>query len=120
MESLRLLRPFANGLYIDRLWPNLLQFDFAALVRQDQLHSLDQVRTKGCLSCGRFLGHYIAILSDESMRGYSGSIFVSGTTVLFRSPSAKVTNGADFLYFSMSASGRITIAQFVTSKAKIR
>ena len=67
-----------------------------------------------------FLGHYIAILSDESMRGYSGSIFVSGTTVLFRSPSAKVTNGADFLYFSMSTSGRITIAQFVTSNAKIR
>ena len=63
--SLRHFHPLANGLHVDRLRPNLLQFDFAALVRQDQLHSLDQVRSKGCLLRSRFLWHSIALLSDE-------------------------------------------------------
>src|ERR1039457_6155970 len=45
--SPRHFHPLANSLHVDRLRPDLLQFDFAALVRQDQLHSLDQVRSKG-------------------------------------------------------------------------
>ena len=55
----------AYGLYIDRLRPNLFQFDFAALVSKDQLHSLDQVCSKGFLIRSSFLWHSIALLSDE-------------------------------------------------------
>jgi hypothetical protein len=44
----------ADGLNGDWLRPNLFQFDFAALMRQDQFHSFDQVRSKGCLLRSRF------------------------------------------------------------------
>src|ERR1035437_2816971 len=60
--SLRHFDPLANGLHVDWLWPDLLESGFAALVRQDQRHSLDQVRSKGRLLRSRFLGHSIALL----------------------------------------------------------
>jgi hypothetical protein len=52
--SLRHFHPLTNGLHIDRLRPNLLQFDLAALVSQHQFHSFDQVRSEGRLLRSRF------------------------------------------------------------------
>ena len=70
----------ARRLYVDRLWPNLLQSDFAALMRQDQLHSLDQVAAKGLFFAAAFLGiaHQcipqsgISVVMDEGWRRYFG------------------------------------------------
>src|SRR5450759_1247592 len=63
--GLRHLDPLANRLYVDWLGPDLFEFDFTALVRQDQRHSLDQVRCKCGLFRRRFLGHSNGFLSDE-------------------------------------------------------
>src|ERR1035437_7517008 len=63
--SLRHLHPLANGLHVNWLGPNLLEFDFAALMRQDYFHSLNQIRSEECLLRSRFLGHSIALLSDD-------------------------------------------------------
>ena len=43
----------------------VLQFDLAAVVRQDQFHAFDQIRPEGPSFGNRFLGHPIAPLSDE-------------------------------------------------------
>jgi hypothetical protein len=53
----------SNGSYVDRLRRDLLQLDFAALVRQDQFHSFDQVRSGGWFGSG-LLWHVIALPSD--------------------------------------------------------
>src|ERR1035438_3702197 len=73
-----------NGFHVDGLRPDLLQFDFAALVRQNQLHSVDQVRSKGCLLRRRFLSHSLAVLTRQS-----DSTWLFGSTswqFIFRTP----------------------------------
>src|SRR5260370_25739366 len=53
--SLRHLPPLPNCLDIDRLRPDLLQLNLAPLVRQDQFHSLDQIRAESSLLRAGFL-----------------------------------------------------------------
>ena len=64
--GLRHFHPLANGLHVDQLRPNLLQFDFAAPMRQNRLHSLDQVRSKRRVVRSRRLGYSTALLSNEA------------------------------------------------------
>ena len=53
--SLRHFHPPADGPHVDRFRPDLLQFDFAAMVREDQLHSLSFGRVP-CRETGDLCG----------------------------------------------------------------